>query len=224
MVCGEDNSFKGIISDSDIRKAYLNGDITGGSINTVMNKNPLTVNQSVSKIEAERIMRLEQYMHLPIVDNNNFLQGLHILEQFRHRKLRRECVVIMAGGRGSRLMPLTKDLPKPMLPIQGKPMLEHIIERVRLSGFTNIIISVNYLSHKITEYFKDGKNFGVSIQYIHEKSPLGTAGSLAEIKKIDNDNDLFIITNGDIWTDLCFSDLLDFTIREKADGLVASEA
>ncbi len=119
----------------------------------------------------------------------------------------------MAGGFGKRLLPFTKKVPKPLLKIGNKPVLEHIINKAKNEGFENFIISVHYLSKKIIEYFKDGKRFGVKISYIIEKAPLGTAGALKFLKK--KTSLPIIVCNGDILSDISFSNLLDYHTQKK---------
>lgn len=220
LVSNEDQKFKGILTDSDIRKALLNNKNLSDNISSIMNSNPLIVSPDLSELEANRLMRLNQYLHLPIVNSEKKLLGLHILDEFKHPSKNEETLFIMAGGKGTRLMPLTKDLPKPMLPVQGKPILEHIIEKARLDGFQTIYISVNYLAEKITNYFKDGSKFGVNIHYVFEDQPLGTAGSLASLKLKDHAN-YIVVTNADLWTSLSFNDLLLKAKSQHTDGIMA---
>ena len=117
-------------------------------------------------------------------------------------------IIIMAGGRGMRLRPLTKDIPKPMLKVGGKPILQNIIEKFKSLGYENIILCVNYKSKIIKEYFGDGKRFGVNIDYVHEKVRMGTAGALSLLKK--KPTEPFFVVNGDLLTNLDFEKMLDF--------------
>ena len=220
LITNQQKQFLGIITDSDIRKALLKDKHLPKSINTVMNTKPLVASDELSDKEAERLMRLNQYLHLPIVNETQELIGLHINEQFKHLIKHEENLIIMAGGKGKRLLPLTKNCPKPMLPIQGKPILEHIIEKARSDGFHNITISVNYLSEQITDYFKNGDDFGVNINYLYESEPLGTAGALASFSMPDN-QEYVVVTNADLWTTLSFNDLLQEAIHLKTSGLMA---
>lgn len=220
LVCNKDQEFKGILTDSDIRKALLNNKNLSEDVSTIMNSSPLIVSPDLSEVDASRLMRLNQYLHLPIVSNEKKLLGLHILDEFKHHSKNEETLFIMAGGKGTRLMPLTKNLPKPMLPVQGKPILEHIIEKARLDGFQKIYISVNYLAEKITAYFQDGSKFGVNIHYVFEEEPLGTAGSLASLKLEDHER-YIVVTNADLWTTLSFNDLLLEAKTLGTDGIMA---
>lgn len=220
LITNKENKFLGIITDSDIRKALLKDKSLLKTIKSVMNTKPLVATDELSDIEAKRLMRLKQYLHLPIINQAQELIGLHINEQFKHVITHDEHLIIMAGGKGKRLLPLTKTCPKPMLPIQGKPILEHIIEKARSDGFYNITISVNYLSEQITSYFKDGEDFGVNINYLHERKPLGTAGALASFS-MPNNQGYAVVTNADLWTTLSFNDLLQEAVNLKTLGLMA---
>ena len=143
-----------------------------------MNASPLVVSPVLGEAEAHQLMLLNHFFHLPVVDVNGQLVGLHVAEKLRSPDQRKETLVIMAGGRGQRLMPLTANTPKPMLPLQGRPILEHIIERAKRGGFCRIVISVNYLAEVITEHFGDGSAHGVAIHYLEEQQPLAGALSL----------------------------------------------
>ena len=220
LIIDDENKFVGIITDSDIRKALLTHKSLEGKASSIINTKPLIVTPDLSIVEAERIMALNNYLQIPIVNQNNELVGLHVQETFKHKQLHSENLVIMAGGKGERLLPLTKNLPKPMLPIQGKPILEHIIEKARLDGFINITISVNYLAEKITDYFSNGEKFGVNINYIFENAPLGTAGALAELPQI-TEHQYTVISNADLWTALSFHDLLEEAKKLRTHGLMA---
>ena len=128
-------------------------------------------------------------------------------------------MVIMAGGKGPRLHPQTKNCPKPLLPVAGKPILEHIIESAKVEGFSHFILAIHHLGHMIEEYFGDGETFGVRIEYLREESPLGTAGALALLNPLPKIP--FIVTNGDVLTDIHYGELLDFHIQHSAKATMA---
>jgi NDP-sugar pyrophosphorylase family protein len=153
---------------------------------------------------------------IPIVDSSKTIVGLSLWEDFNEPSLIKNKLLIMAGGRGIRMLPLTNDLPKPMCKVGDKPILEHIIQRARRQGLTDILISINYLGEIIEEYFGDGSKFGVNIDYIKEEEPIGTAGALGLIdRKIEFP--LFVM-NGDLITEVNFIGLLDFHNRNKSCG------
>jgi NDP-sugar pyrophosphorylase family protein len=128
-------------------------------------------------------------------------------------------MVIMAGGKGTRLHPQTENCPKPLLPIAGKPILEHIIDRAKVQGFSHFILAIHYLGHMIEEYFGNGDAFGVKIGYLREESPLGTAGALSLLDPLPNVP--FVVTNGDVLTDIHYGELLDFHVQHNARATMA---
>ena len=220
LVIDKENVLKGIITDSDIRKGLIKGLSVKSSIAEIMNKTPLVVSSYLSDIEAQNIMRLNHIFHLPIVDSNGMLKGLHVADFLYSDSEKSEVMVIMAGGKGKRLLPLTEKIPKPMLPFNGKPLLEHLINRAKIYGFKNIIISVNYLSEIIEKYFGNGDKFGVSIEYLREDKPLGTAGALKKLPKKYLKNKI-LVTNGDVVTDASYADFLAESKKQNCDGLMA---
>jgi NDP-sugar pyrophosphorylase family protein len=128
-------------------------------------------------------------------------------------------MVIMAGGKGTRLRPHTENCPKPLLPVAGKPILEHIIERAKSEGFSHFILAIHYLGHMIEAYFSDGAKHGVRIEYLKEETPLGTAGALGLISPPPEVP--FVVTNGDVITDIRYGELLDFHIRHAGAATMA---
>jgi dTDP-glucose pyrophosphorylase len=215
-----DGRLAGMVTDSDIRKALLRGIGLEQPVAEVMNASPLVVSAELGEAEAHQLMLLNHFFHLPVVDAEGQLVGLHVAEQLRSPEPRSEALVIMAGGRGQRLMPLTASTPKPMLPLQGRPILEHIVERAKLEGFRRVVISVNYLAEVITDYFSDGSGHGVVIDYLREDQPLGTAGALAALPA-ELQQQAVVVTNADVITDVAYSDLLTQALRDSADGLMA---
>lgn len=219
LVRRADGRLAGMVTDSDIRKALLRGITLEQPVAAVMNASPLVVSPELGEAEAHQLMLLNHFFHLPVVDASGQLVGLHVAEQLRSAHIRSETLVIMAGGRGKRLMPLTETIPKPMLVVKGKPMLEHILEHAKNDGFKNIVISVNYLSCAIKNYFRDGSSLGLNIKYVDEEKPLGTAGSLAYLPK-DCRSDLVVVTNADLITSVSYADMLDYASSHAVDGLM----
>ena len=219
LVCRSDGRLAGMVTDSDIRKALLKGVTLEHSVTAVMNAAPLVVSQELGEAEAHQLMLMNHFFHLPIVDADGHLVGLHVAEQLCVSTVRSETLVIMAGGRGKRLMPLTETVPKPMLHVKGKPMLEHILDHAKLDGFREIVLSVNYLSHVIKDYFRDGSSFGLNIRYIEEDRPLGTAGSLSCLPS-DCCSGPIVVTNADLMTTVSYSDMLNYVSSNAVDGLM----
>jgi len=220
IVADDKGVLKGIVTDSDIRKGLLRGIALSDKISLVMNTEPTVVNEEFDIYNANALMKLNHFFHLPIVDEKGKVIGLHVADNLQRVEDRKECVVIMAGGKGKRLLPLTENIPKPMLPIQGMPMLEHIIMKLQREGFRDVRISINYLGNMIKEHFGDGRKFGVEIRYLEENSPLGTAGVLANLKD-EKINYPILVTNGDVITDIKYHDMINYAVSKESDGLMA---
>jgi len=219
LVLDKNYRLLGTISDGDFRRGMLSGLTLEDTVEKIMNKNPRTVNEGTSRLEIFRLMNDTKILQIPIVDRNNIVTGLHLWDAISVQAKYSNIMVIMAGGKGSRLHPQTENRPKPMLLVAGIPILEHIIKRARSQGFNHFIIAVNYLGQIIEDYFKDGHEFGVKIEYLHEDIPLGTAGALSLLSH--KPEKAFIVTNGDVITDINYSDFLDYHTVQNAAATVA---
>lgn len=219
LVTNQLGLFEGTISDGDLRRGLLKGLDVNSSIKDIVHQNAFVVPSNVSRDLVLELMIANKIQQIPVIDENRHVIGLHLWDELSSISKRENLMVIMAGGMGKRLHPHTKDYPKPLLPVAGKPMLEHIIERAKLEGFSRFLISINYLGFMIEEYFGQGEKLGVEISYLKENVPLGTAGSLS---LLNPKPDLpFIVINGDVLTDICYSELLDFHIRSAAKATMA---
>jgi len=213
------NKFLGTITDGDVRRGLLSGIDIDSKIENLIHKNPFVVPPNVKKDTVLNLMQMNKIQQIPILDHQGDLIGLHVWDDLVVPDDNSNLFIIMAGGRGVRLKPFTDNCPKPMLRVHGKPILEHIIDKAKSSGYKNFLISINYLGDLIEKYFGDGSQFGVSIKYIRETKYLGTAGSLGLIKlQIEND---IIVINGDSITDIDFSQMLDFHKEHKAAATMA---
>ena len=219
LVLDENYRLLGTISDGDFRRGMLSGLTLEDTVEKIMNKNPRTVNEGTSRLEILKLMNDTKILQIPIVDRNNFVIGLHLWDDISVQAKYSNIMVIMAGGKGSRLHPQTENRPKPMLLVAGIPILEHIIKRARSQGFNHFIIAINYLGQIIEDYFKDGHKFGVKIEYLHEDIPLGTAGALSLLSH--KPERAFIVTNGDVITDINYSDFLEYHTVQNAAATVA---
>jgi NDP-sugar pyrophosphorylase family protein len=153
------------------------------------------------------------------VDENRCVVGLHLWDELIVPSSRETVMVIMAGGLGTRLRPYTETCPKPLLPVGGKPMMEHIIERARSEGFRRFVVAVRYLGHMIEDYFGDGSQWDVQIDYLREEAPLGTAGAISLLNP--RPSEPFLISNGDVLTDVRFGELLEFHRKHMASATMA---
>lgn len=215
----EGNRLAGTLTDGDIRRAFLKGLKLDSVIDDVIHRNPLAVPSEMSRDLVLQLMQINKIHQLPIVDQEGTVVGLHIWDNIITPKVIENMMIIMAGGKGTRLRPHTENCPKPMLEVGGKPMLQHIIEKARLDGFRNFVISLHYLGHMIEEYFDDGRKYGVHIDYLKEEMPLGTAGCLSLLPEIPELP--FIVTNGDVLTDIHYNEFLDFHNRHEASATMA---
>ncbi len=208
IVVDKKNKLLGTLTDGDIRRGFLKGLNINSSIKSIIFKKPTVVRNNYSKEKLLKIALSKKIYQIPIVEKNGKFKGIHILDELIEPKNKSNKVVIMAGGRGMRLRPLTKNIPKPMLKVGNKPILQIIIEKFKKSGYKNFIICVNYKSKIIKDFFGDGSKFGVKIEYIDEKKRMGTAGALS-LFKLKPKKPFFVI-NGDLLTNLDFEKLIDF--------------
>ena len=219
LILDENYRLLGTISDGDFRRGMLSGVSLEDTVEKIMNKNPRTVIEGTSRLEILKLMNETKILQIPIVDRNDIVIGLHLWDDISVQAKFSNIMVIMAGGKGSRLHPQTENRPKPMLLVAGIPILEHIIKRARSQGFNHFIIAINYLGQIIEDYFKDGHKFGVKIEYLHEDVPLGTAGALSLLSH--KPERAFIVTNGDVITDINYSDFLEYHTVQNAAATVA---
>ncbi len=199
----------GILTDGDIRRAILQKETR---LEKIINRNPVSISSKVSKKQAISYLKSIHRRHLPVIDENNRLVDIIILDDLKFN-LKSNTVVIMAGGLGSRLGDLTKEVPKPMLKLGGKPMLELLVNSFVEKGFCNLVISVNYKAEIIKNYFGDGSDFGATITFVEERKRLGTAGALSLMKE---PNTPFFVINGDILTSIDFEEVLRFHIENQS--------
>jgi dTDP-glucose pyrophosphorylase len=216
VVVGNKNQLLGTLTDGDIRRGLLNGLSIESSIEDIFFKKPTVAKVSDTNEEILQKALTKKLHQIPILDEANRVLGIVEIDELIKPKAKNNKVVLMAGGLGTRLGELTKTTPKPMLHVGNKPILQTIIENFAKYGYTNIIISVNYLSHVIENYFGDGRTFGVSIEYIHEKERMGTAGALSLMQDLLKDP--FFVMNGDLLTNVNFEHLHDFHLSQKATG------
>jgi len=214
IVLDEDEKVVGTLSDGDIRRGLLNGLILDSSIESLYFKEPTLANINDSKeLIVQKAIRKQIYQ-IPIVDDAGRLVKIEELSNLLKTSAKSNRVILMAGGLGTRLRPLTQDVPKPLLKVGNKPILETIIENFAKYGFVNITISVNYKAEMIKEYFGDGANLGVNIEYIEETKRLGTAGALSLMK--ERPQEPFFVMNADLLTNVNFEHLLEYHLENNS--------
>ncbi|MDB5810217.1 MAG: Nucleotidyl transferase [Betaproteobacteria bacterium] len=208
LVVDSTNQLLGTVSDGDVRRALLNGIPLDRSVESIMNRHPVTATLGDARESVMAAMKSKQVRRVPIVDPAGRVVGLENFDELVIPASRDNVVVLMAGGLGTRLMPLTEDCPKPMLKVGSRPILETILLNFIEFGFKRFYLSVNYKAEMITEYFSDGSAWGVDIRYLNETQALGTAGSLGLLP--EKPSSTFVVMNADLLTRVNFSHLLEF--------------
>jgi len=220
LVVDDNNKLLGTVTDGDIRRAILEGEDLESSVDTVMNKNYTALSIDSNKEELKNTFKNKEINQIPLLDKNNIVRDIVLINDILKNKSKNNYVVLMAGGLGTRLRPLTEDIPKPLLPVGDKPILETIIEQFISFGFNNFIITVNYKADKIRDYFGNGEKYNANITYIEEEKRLGTAGALSLIdKKIDEP---FFLMNADLLTKLNFESMLRYHLNKDNKLTIAS--
>jgi dTDP-glucose pyrophosphorylase len=208
LVTDDRGRLVGTITDGDIRRGILRGATLETLANTIMNSNPRSVRQGTPMAEVMSRLRREKLRQMPILDAEGVVVHIIYADDATGPDLSEHPVVIMAGGLGTRLRPITETIPKPMIPIGGRPILEVIIERFQQQGFRSITLCVNHLAEVIEGHFGDGAKFGVDIRYVRESKRMGTAGALSLLSPPPALP--VIVMNGDILTSVDFGQLLTF--------------
>lgn len=208
LVVDAEGRLEATVTDGDVRRGILRGVDLDGPVSQVMHTTPTVVRQGEADAAVRRLIRERKLHHVPVLDATGRLVDLATVEELFGVAPRDTRVVLMAGGLGTRLRPLTETIPKPMLPVGGKPLLEQIIAVFADQGFHRISISVNYRREMVQDHFGDGSRFGVEIDYIEEDRPMGTAGALSLLP--ERPTGPFIVMNGDLLVSLRFDALVRF--------------
>ena len=196
LVVNNSNILTATVTDGDVRRGLLAGHGLEDSVSKIARQEFISVGQESLTSERNAKIATHGISYLPVLDAEGRVLALHSGLKSTERDLMPNTVVIMAGGLGMRLRPMTETVPKPMLPLAGKPMLQHVVESLRSEGFLDIVLSINYLGHKIKQHFGDGSALGVNISYVAEEKPLGTGGALSLLNR-DFDEPL-VVMNGDV--------------------------
>lgn len=214
LVIDENEKLLGTLTDGDIRRGLLNNLELSDVIESIIYTSPTVCTINDSKEAILEIAVAKKIYQIPIVDEKGRLVGVEEVDELLKIESKSNKVVLMVGGLGTRLRPLTEHTPKPMLKVGNKPILETIILNFKKHGFTNVILSVSYKSEIIEEYFGDGSSFGVNIEYIHEDKRMGTAGALSLIR--DKLNEPFFVMNGDLLTNINFENMMNYHLSNKS--------
>jgi len=214
LVVGASRELIGTVTDGDVRRGLLKGLTLDDSIESIIFRTPTTAKLSDSKAEVIKKALAKKLHQIPIVDDQNHVIGLKEIEELIKPAIKPNKVVLMVGGLGTRLYPLTENTPKSLLKVGNKPILQTIVEHFSGYGFVNIIMCVNYKGHMIQDYFGDGSAFGVNIEYVLEEERTGTAGALSLLT--EKPKEPFFVMNGDLLTNVNFDNLLDYHVAQEA--------
>ena len=202
----------GIVTDGDVRRALLAGRQLADPVDDFIQLSPFTVRPEESRTSVLDLMQARGLSQVPVVDKRGALIGLHLMRELLGQGPRTNVAMILAGGRGSRLMPMTAEIPKPMIEVAGRPILERIVTHLVGFGIHRIALAVGYMAEAIEEHFGDGERFGCRIEYLRENpgTPLGTGGPLSSLDRLHPDlADPVLVLNGDLITQFDVASLLE---------------
>lgn len=217
LIVDEERHLIGVLTDGDIRRALLAGASMDDPVEPYIRRQFTSVSPAAGRSEVLDLMRARTLNQIPIIDKQGKLVGLHLLREIVGAVQRPNWAVVMAGGRGERLRPITDHIPKPMIKVAGRPILERIVLHLVGFGIRRIFLSVNYLSEIIENHFGDGSRLGCRIEYLRENEPLGTGGALSLLP--ERPNDPLLVLNGDLLTEFDVGNMLTFHVQR---GYVAT--
>lgn len=201
----------GTLTDGDVRRAILGGAALDRPLLPFAHRGFTAASPQESRGEVLDLMQARSIEQVPVVDERGTLLGVHLLRELLGAEVRPSWAVVMAGGRGVRLRPITDTLPKPMIKVAGRPILERIVLHLVGHGIRRVFLSVNYLAPIIERHFGDGSRFGCRIDYLREDKPLGTAGALSLLPETPSAP--LLVLNGDLLTQVNVADMLAFHQR-----------
>ena len=228
LVVDDEKTLLGTVTDGDVRRGLLSNISMSSSVVDIMNKNPTRVVQGTDLEKILEIMALRKIHQMPVLNEDGQVVALYLLDDLLEQKQASDAahkpvytgknqnahVMLMVGGEGRRLQPLTNDLPKPMISVGGKPLLETIIGNFVSQGYCDFSLSVNYKADIIRDHFRDGSEFGANISYVLETQKMGTAGSLSLLEQ--RPDTPIIVMNGDLLTNIDFRSVVDFHCQNRS--------
>ncbi len=219
MIQNQQEAIIGIITDGDIRRGLLGGLTMTDLASKIMSSDYISVAFKTDRTAVLDLMTALHIRHVPVLDKNHQLLGIHFLEEIIGTPMRPNVAVIMAGGKGTRLRPYTESCPKPMVKVAGRPILERIVLNLVGNGIRHIYLSINYLGHMIEEHFGDGSNFGCHIDYLRETTELSTGGALGLLPvKLQYP---ILVLNGDQVTRINVQEMLACHTESQADATIS---
>ena len=220
LVVGERRKLLGTLTDGDLRRATLAGlDMATVKVEALLkaHNRPISAPVGTSSMELMQLMKKRSVRHIPLLDSEGCVQELSLLRELALEEGVPVSAVVMAGGKGTRMRPLTETVPKPMLPVGDRPVMEHVLEQLQKVGISRVSITTHYMPEAIEQHFGDGRRFGVEIDYVNEKEPLGTAGALGLLKAPKGP---LLVINGDVLTQVNFRSMFSYHADNHADMTV----
>jgi dTDP-glucose pyrophosphorylase/predicted transcriptional regulator len=214
LVVDENRRLLGTITDGDLRRAVLGGTAMEASAESVMQRSFIAGHTGMNTADIFSLMQNKLIRHVPLLNQEGILADLVWISDLIKQEQLDLSAVVMAGGFGKRLLPLTESLPKPMLPVGDRPVMEHIIDNLRAAGIRDVNVTTHFMPEKIINYFGNGRKFGVKINYVAEDRPLGTAGALGLMPVPDRP---MLVVNGDIMTQVDYRAMHAFHREHNAD-------
>jgi dTDP-glucose pyrophosphorylase/predicted transcriptional regulator len=222
LVADGGDKLLGTVTDGDVRRSILNNISLDQPVTQIMYPTPSVISPLTPRVDQVRIMQEKEIHHLPVVDIDGHIVGLVSMEELLQPNVadKPNWAVLLVGGLGSRLRPLTDQSPKPLIPVGGRPVLETIVKQLRDHGIQHMYFAVNHMADAIKAHFADGERFDVHIEYLEEEERLGTAGPLGLLPA--RPAEPFIVMNGDILTNVDFTGLLAHHAANRAQATVAT--
>ena len=222
LVVDKKRKLLGTITDGDLRRAMLAGlDMDRETVDSLLRqragKRPVTARSGTGPAALMKLMKDFAVRHIPLVDAKGSVIEVALLRELALEEELPLTAVVMAGGFGTRLRPLTEKLPKPMLPVGDRPVMEHVLEQLQKVGISRVSITTHYKPEAIVEHFGDGRRFGIDIDYVNEEEPLGTAGALGLLKPPQGP---VLVINGDVLTQVNFRSMFDYHVDNHAEMTV----
>ena len=213
FVVDKEDRLIGSLTDGDVRRGLLNDFTLASPIDEIIQPNPHFIKKGDYDIQKIITYREKLFRILPVVDEN--MKVVNVINFRTIKSYLPVDTVIMAGGRGQRLQPLTNKIPKPLLKVGDKPIMEHNLDRLASYGIDDFWLSVNYLGDQIENYFGSGKGKNIKIEYVWETEPMGTIGSVSKIKNFEHD--FVLVTNSDLLTNIDYENFFLEFIKQGAD-------
>ena len=214
FVCDDAGRVLGSLTDGDLRRAILSGStLESRCLTQCMTRSLASVREDAGRAEVLDMMRALSISQVPVLNSRGHLIAVHLLHEMVGAVERQNWCVIMAGGKGTRLSPLTETVPKPMIPVAGRPILERLVLHLVGHGVRRIFLAVNHLAHVIEDHFGDGTAFGCRIEYLREMQPMGTGGALSLLP--EHPTEPILVLNGDLVTEADIGAVLEFHERDE---------